>query len=93
MNDSNNAETENGSDGEENPDDFFNLKKREIMRKKKQGEQKYNEFYQFLLYLSRVAHISTAMLTCSLIIINCIFDNISKQIPLLNTKEAIKIAN
>ena len=80
MNNSNNAETEeNGSEGEEeNPNDFFNLQKREIMRKKKQGEQKYNEFYQFLLYLSRVAHITTAMLTCSLIVINCIFDNISK---------------
>ena len=94
MNNSNKAENqENGSEGEEDPNDFFNLDKREIMRKKKQGEQKYNEFYHFLLYLARVAHITTAMLTCSLIIINCIFDNISKQVPLLNTKEALKIAN
>ena len=49
--------------------------KSEVEEEKKASEEKWNGFWQFVLVISRCVHLSTAMITSSLIILNFVFDN------------------
>ena len=71
-------ESEGSDDPLENQDDdlgFFDPHKREKIRQKKKADEKMNDIWQYILLLTRVVHLSTAMMTCSLIILNLVFDN------------------
>ena len=54
---------------------FFDPNKRQKIRDKKATEEKWNGFWQLILLISRTVHISTAMITSSLVILNFVFDN------------------
>lgn len=56
-------------------DSFFSTKKRDKIRDSKFQKDSWNFANHMFLLLSRTVHITFAMLTCSLVLLNLVFDN------------------
>lgn len=67
----------NGSDGEEGSDgDVFSSKNFEKAKQKREHRTYWRSILMVILYSARVIHLSSAMMTCCIIILNCLFNNV-----------------
>ena len=62
---------------------FSSPEKQEQMRKRRKEEEFCSRIFLLMLYISRVVHFTSSIITCSLIVLNFCFDNVLKDIPSL----------
>mmetsp|Transcript_11794 Transcript_11794/g.19918 ORF Transcript_11794/g.19918 Transcript_11794/m.19918 type:complete len:293 (-) Transcript_11794:33-911(-) len=72
---------------------FGSQDKLDDVRRRRKEEDWFSKSFTLLLHLTRIIHLTSAMITSSFIVISACFDNVLKDIKILNHVDPVKIIN